>query len=156
MSRRAQIALGRDEIRRFLDERKTIIVCSIGRDGVPHPMPMWHAVEADGAVVMTTFTKSQKVRNLERDPRVSLLVEDGELYSELRGVVLYGTAEIERDPDRVVEVLTHVSARRRESAGADAQAMREALRAQARKRVALRIHPERVISWDHRKLGGVY
>jgi nitroimidazol reductase NimA-like FMN-containing flavoprotein (pyridoxamine 5'-phosphate oxidase superfamily) len=66
------------EVRRFLDGARTIILNSIGLDGVPHPMPMWFAVEDDGAVVMTTFAKSQKVKNLERDPRVSLLAEDGE------------------------------------------------------------------------------
>ena len=63
-----------------------MILCSIGATGVPHPMPMWFGIEPDGAIVMTTFTKSQKIRNLERDPRVSLLVEAGEEYAELQGV----------------------------------------------------------------------
>jgi PPOX class probable F420-dependent enzyme len=145
-----------EEVRDFLEAGHTIILCSIGRGGVPHPMPMWYALERDGAVVMTTFAKSQKVRNLERDPRVSLLGEAGEVYQELRGVVLYGRVELERDTDRVLDVLAGVSARQGAGAGADPEAMRQALRAQAAKRVALRVRPERIVSWDHRKLGGVY
>ena len=156
MSRRDQIQMSPAEVRRFLREHKTIVICSVGRDGVPHPMPMWYAVEDDGVVVMTTFAKSQKVRNLERDPRVSLLVEDGEVYSELCGVVLYGEVEIERDTEKVLDALARVSSRYQEARGADPAAMRAALAGQARKRVALRIQPRRIVSWDHRKLGGAY
>jgi PPOX class probable F420-dependent enzyme len=119
-------------------------------------MPMWYAVDGDGCVVMTTFAKSQKVRNLERDPRVALLVEDGESYGELRGVVLYGRAELVRETERVLDTLARVSRRYGPGAGADPAALRAALRRQAAKRVALRIRPERVVSWDHRKLGGAY
>ena len=64
-------------------------------------MPMWFGIEPDGAIVMTTFTKSQKIRNLERDPRVSLLVEAGEEYAELQGVVIYGEAELVPRTERV-------------------------------------------------------
>jgi len=103
MSRRDKIRMTDDELREFVASAHTIIINSIGKDGVPHPMPMWFGVEDDGAVVMSTFTKSQKIKNLERDPRVSLLVEDGTEYSELRGAVLYGTAELVPEVDDVVE-----------------------------------------------------
>jgi PPOX class probable F420-dependent enzyme len=156
MSRRDAIRMSEQEIRDFLETSHTIILCSQGPDGVPHPMPMWYGVDEDGAVIMTTFAKSQKVRNLERDPRVSLLVEDGEVYGELRGVVLYGKVELERDTERVLDVLARVTERQGASEDADPGAMRDALRAQARKRVAMRVLPDRIVSWDHRKLGGVY
>ena len=78
----------------FLGAAKTIILNSIGRDGVPHPMPMWFSLADDGTIAMTTFSKSQKIQNLRRDPRVSLLVEAGSVYNELRGVVIYGHAEL--------------------------------------------------------------
>ena len=156
MSRRDAIRMSDPEIRDFLEASRTLILCSQGRDGVPHPMPMWYGVDPDGAVLMTTFAKSQKVKNLERDPRVSLLVEDGEAYGELRGVVLYGKVEIERETERVLDVLARVTGRYGDGRGADPGAMRDALRAQARKRVALRVLPDRIVSWDHRKLGGVY
>jgi PPOX class probable F420-dependent enzyme len=147
-----------EELRGFLGASKTIILNSIGPDGVPHPMPMWFGIEPDGTIVMTTFTKSQKVRNLERDPRVSLLVEDGDQYDQLRGAVLYGKAELVRDTEAVLGVLERVTARMGGGAAGDAppEALRAALRKTAEKRVAIRVRPDRVVSWDHRKLGGNY
>jgi len=71
-------------------------------------------------------------------------------------VVVYGRVELERDVERVLDTLARVSTRYRAGAGADPKALRQALRAQAAKRVALRVRPERVVSWDHRKLGGAY
>ena len=156
MSRRDAIRMSEAEIRDYLEASRTLILCSQGSDGVPHPMPMWYGVDEDGDVIMTTFAKSQKVRNLERDPRVSLLVEDGKVYGELRGVVLYGKVQLEHDTERVLDVLARVTGRYGTGEGADPGAMRDALRAQASKRVALRIHPDRIVSWDHRKLGGTY
>jgi PPOX class probable F420-dependent enzyme len=145
-----------DEVRQFLDQTKTIILCSIGKDGFPHPMPMWFGLEEDGTVVMTTFTKSQKIQNLKRDPRVSLLAEAGEAYSELRGVVIRGNAEIDTEVENVFATLRKVSVRMGTVPAEDTEAVREGLRASARKRCLIRVEPEKVVSWDHRKLGGVY
>jgi PPOX class probable F420-dependent enzyme len=156
MSRRDAIRMSETEIRDYLEASRTLILCSNGPDGVPHPMPMWYGLDEDGSVIMTTFAKSQKVRNLERDPRVSLLVEDGEVYEQLRGVVLYGKVDLERDTERVLDVLARVTARQGAAEGADPGAMRDALRGQARKRVAMHVRPDRIVSWDHRKLGGTY
>ena len=156
MSRRDQIRMTDDEVREFLDQTKTMIICSIGKDGVPHPMPMWFGLEEDGAVVMTTFTKSQKIQNLKRDPRVSLLAEAGETYSELRGVVIYGSAEVDAEVESVFETLRKVSVRMGTVRAEDTEAVREGLRASAKKRCLIRVMPEKVVSWDHRKLGGVY
>ena len=157
MSRRDQIRMTEGEVRDFLANAQTIVINSIGADGVPHPMPMWFGVEDDGAIVMTTFRKSQKVKNLERDPRVSLLVEDGTVYSELRGVVIYGKAELIDDTDRVLDILSTVAmANQPEVDEESMKAVRQGLLATAKKRVGIRIRPERVVSWDHRKLGGVY
>jgi PPOX class probable F420-dependent enzyme len=157
LSRRKQIQMGEAEIRAFLEGARTIILNSIGKDGVPHPMPMWFALDDEGAVVMTTFTKSQKVRNLERDPRVSLLVEAGESYGELRGVVLYGKAELLRETAGVLAILRRVAAKSAEGVpDAPDDAVSEGLRRTAAKRVGIRVAPERVVSWDHRKLGGAY
>jgi PPOX class probable F420-dependent enzyme len=146
------------EIRAFLDAPRTAVLCSIGRDGVPHPMPMWYALDDGGAVVMTTFKKSQKVRNLERDPRVSLVVEEGASYPELRGVVVYGKVELLPGVDEVVAILERITRARGGAAagGATDAAVREGLRRTAPKRVGLRVRSQRYVSWDHRKLGGVY
>jgi PPOX class probable F420-dependent enzyme len=144
-----------EEQEAFIGSAQTIIINSIGKDGVPHPMPMWFGVEDDGAIVMSTFTKSQKIKNLQRDPRVSLLIEDGTVYNELRGVVIYGTAELVSDTDEVVEILVKVNSKSL-SSDADPEAIRQAVRGTAPKRTGVRIRPDRVVSWDHRKLGGVY
>ncbi len=157
MSRRGQIQLSDEEVRKFLDQSRTLILCSNGKDGVPHPMPMWFVPDDDGTLLMTTFRKSQKVKNLIRDPRVSLLVESGEHYADLKGVVLYGRVEIDPDTEHVLDVLERVGPRYGTGGGGgDRQAVRGMLRGQAQKRVVLRLRPERVVSWDHAKLGGVY
>ena len=161
MSRRSQIVMTEEEIAAYLKGARTIVLNSIGKDGVPHPAPMWFAIEDGdedgGSIVMTTFTKSQKIRNLQRDPRVSLLLEDGETYTELRGVVFYGRAELSQDVDAVVQVLRAIS-RHGDGGAADALSETEqaGLRAQAAKRTAILVRPQRTVSWDHRKLGGVY
>ncbi len=156
MSRRDLIRMSDAEIRKFLDESKTVILCSLGREGLPHPMPMWFVPEPDGTMLMTTFRKSQKVRNLEREPRVSALVEAGERYAELRGVVFYGTIAIDPDTERVLDVLERVGPRYEAGGGADRESVRQQLRPQATKRVVLEFRPEKVVSWDHAKLAGVY
>jgi PPOX class probable F420-dependent enzyme len=156
LSRREQIQMTRGEIDRFLGAARTMILCSSGRDGAPHPMPMWFGVEPDGTVVMTTFTKSQKIRNLERDPRVALLVEAGEKYDELQGVVLYGEAELVRELPAVLDILARVTGRTGGAPNVDDAVLRAGLEATARKRTGIRVRPTRVVSWDHRKLGGVY
>ena len=100
MSRRDEIRMSDAEVDAFLREQRTVICATIGRDGAPHVMPLWYVVR-DGDVWAWTYAASQKVRNLERDPRATLPFEAGEIYEELRGVMLATEAEIERDPDVV-------------------------------------------------------
>jgi len=158
MSRRDQIRLTDAELKDFLAKSQTIIICSINKDGTPHPMPMWYGVEPDGSVVMTTFTKSQKILNIARDPRVSLLVESGgAVYEKLKGVVIYGRAELIRDTEQVVDILTRVSTKTLDNPDDKTRdGIRNAVRGTAPKRTGIRIRPEKIVSWDHSKLGGVY
>jgi len=153
MSRRDEIRMSNEEVRDFLARSRTIILNSIGRDGAPHPMPMFYAVEDDGAIVMTTYTKSQKIQNLRRDPRVSLLVEDGTTYAELRGVVFYGSAELIADTGEVMRMLAAVAAHQGEPVDESESAL-AGRRRMAEKRTGIRVKPNRVVSWDHRKLVG--
>ena len=155
-SRRDLIRMSDDEVRSFLRTNKTIIINSNGPGGYPHPMPMWFAVDDDGTVRMTTFRKSQKVRNIERDPKVSLLVESGEEYSQLRGVVIYGEARVVDDLAEVTRTLLAIG-----GIGnlADPEARKGAEAAVAKtaaKRIAILIRPAKIVSWDHSKLGGSY
>jgi PPOX class probable F420-dependent enzyme len=154
-SRRDQIKLSPDEQAALLDSERVVVVSSIGPRGWPHSMPMWFVVRA-GEIWVWTYAKSQKVKNLERDPRATLLIETGTEYVELRGVQIEAEAELVRDPDRVLEFGKELTVRYSEgieSVEGDAVA---ALEAQAAKRVAIRFRARRTASWDHRKLGGTY
>jgi PPOX class probable F420-dependent enzyme len=154
VSRRAEITLTATEQRELLERERVVVVSTIGPRGWPHSMPLWYVLR-EGEIWIYTYAKSQKVRNLERDPRATLLVETGHEYFELRGVEIEGEAEIHRDHDLVYELARELTLRY-SGAGAIAGDAAEALRAQAKKRVAVRFRPRRVASWDHRKLGGRY
>jgi PPOX class probable F420-dependent enzyme len=154
-SRRDQIKLSDAEQLELLDSQRVAIVTSNGPRGWPHSMPLWYVVR-DGEIWVWTFAKSQKVRNLERDPKATVLIEAGEEYTELRGVMIEAEAELIRDFDPVLDFAKELTVRYSEgidSVEGDAAA---ALEAQAPKRVAIRFDPIRVASWDHRKLGGTY
>lgn len=155
-SRREQIELTTEEIAAFLRSKKTIILVSNGKDGYPHPMPMWFWVDDVGAVYCTTFGKSQKVLNLRRDPRATLLVESGEEYAELKGVVIYSRVEIVEELDAVLDVLVKINTRGRDLPPDQLEQLTRAVAKTAEKRVALKFVPERYVSWDHSKLGGRY
>jgi PPOX class probable F420-dependent enzyme len=150
-SRRDQITMSDEEVAAFLAEQMVMQCATIGPGGRPHMVPLWYA--PDGLELRSwTYAKSQKAKNLERDPRATVGVEDGVQYHELRGVMLECGVEVERDTDRVAEYgLALVD---RYAGGAEAA--KQAFREQARKRVGLRFVPTEVISWDHRKLGGTY
>src|SRR3954453_11393191 len=155
MSRRGEIQLSGDEQRELIDSERIVVVSSLGTRGWPHSMPLWY-VPREGEIWIYTYAKSQKVRNLERDPRATLLIETGHEYAELRGLMIEAEAEIHRDLETVyplAEALTLRYAEGLQSVEGDAKA---ALEAQARKRVAIRFAPRRTASWDHGKLGGAY
>lgn len=153
MHKRNAIELTDDERERYVAEAATVILVTIGRDGYPHAVPMWFVVDADGAILMTTYRRSQKVVNARRNPRVALLVESGTRYDELEGVMIRGDAEVIDDEEQCVTVLTEIQ--RKHGAGL-ATGVEEVMRAQARKRVVIKVRPARVVSWDHRKLAGAY
>ena len=153
MSRREQIRLTSAEQTAFLHEQRVVVCATNGVRGWPHLMPLWYVVR-DGELWAWTYGKSQKIRNLERDPRATLQVEDGESYEELRGVMIEAQTELHGDLDTVSTLGAELMAR---YAGGDpTPEIEAAVRAQAGKRVALQFRPERVTTWDHRKLGGKY
>lgn len=154
-SRRDAIAMTPEEVRTYLLSQARMIVVSNGLGGFPHPMPMNFALDGEGRVLITTFAKSQKVRNLERDPRASLLVESGESYEALKSVILYARAEILTDP-AAIEAGHRAMAGKVQTAPVEAEAKAGQIRASMAKRVIIRFTAERTISWDHAKLGGFY
>ncbi|MGH2961105.1 MAG: pyridoxamine 5'-phosphate oxidase family protein [Solirubrobacterales bacterium] len=155
MSRRAEITLSDREQRELIETERVVVVSSLGPRGWPHSMPLWY-VPRDAEVWIWTYAKSQKVRNLERDPRATLLVDTGHEYTELRGVMIEAEAEIHRDLDTVSGFGRELTVRYSEGIESVVGDAAAALQAQAAKRVAIHFHPRRTATWDHRKLGGTY
>ena len=155
MSRRDQIKLTEAEQRELLEAERIVTVATHGPRGWPHLMPLWYVVR-DGRIWVWTYAKSQKVRNLERDQRATLLVETGFEYPELRGVQIEAEAHLHRDLDTVFEFAKELTVRYAEGIESVEGDAAEGLRAQAPKRVAIEFEPRRIATWDHRKLGGKY
>lgn len=155
MSRRDQIKMTGGEARELLESERVVVVSSLGPRGWPHSMPMWF-VPRDGEIWIWTYAKAQKVRNLERDRRATLLVETGHEYTELRGVMIEAQAEIHRDFDTVLGFAEELTLRYAEGISSVEGDAKAALEAQAPKRVAIRFEAVRTATWDHRKLGGTY
>ncbi len=150
--RRDQIRMSVEEIWKFIEERKSLQVATLNRDGSPHLTTLWFAI-MDGDVVFETYTKSQKIRNLERDPRITVLVEDGDRYDQLRGVSLSGTAELVSEPEKVHALALEVMSRN--TPGVSREQLHGMAQKMAAKRTGVVVKPTRIVSWDHSKLGGV-
>lgn len=150
--RRDQVAMTDAELQDFIESQKTVQVATINKDGTPHLVPLWFAV-VDGDIVLETFTKSQKVVNLARDPRMTVLLEAGEVYEELRGVTIYAEAELVQDVERVHELHMAVLTR---NTDIPVETLDKVSRGMAPKKTAIVVKVKRRFSWDHRKLGGAY
>ncbi|MFC6285098.1 pyridoxamine 5'-phosphate oxidase family protein [Nocardioides sp. GCM10027113] len=150
---RDRVRMTPEEVAAFLADEAKVQVASIGRDGVPHLTTLFYVLD-EGRIAFWTYGRSQKVRNLERDPRLTCLVESGSAYAELRGASVTGRAELVRDPDRVRAIGTAVAVRMLGVGSAEdlGEIGRAEVERQAAKRVAVVVHPERVASWDHAKL----
>jgi general stress protein 26 len=153
MSRRDQIRMSDDEVAAFLDEQRTVICATNGRAGWPHLMPLWYVVR-DGRLWSWTYAKSQKTRNLERDARATIQVETGVEYEQLRGVMFECEVTIHRETEDVAALGVEIFERYTgDDLDDDVRAM---VHKQAPKRVALEFVERARVTWDHRKLAGVY
>ena len=154
MSRRDAIKMDAGEVQAFLEEQKTVTCATNGHDGFPHLMPLWYVLR-EGRLWAWTYGKAQKTKNLERDPRATLLVEAGLAYEELRGAMLRCDVVIHRDVE-VVEGIAMELVDRYSGPGREFDPVREGFRRQAPKRVGLEFVEQSRVTWDHRKLGGAY
>jgi PPOX class probable F420-dependent enzyme len=148
MKHRDRVAMTAEEAAALLARSHKLQLATINRDGTPHLITMFY-VMLGGRIAFWTYRASQKARNLARDPRVTCLVETGEEYFELRGVQVAGRVIAVEDPAGVLEIGRGVAA---VMAGMPADALDEYVAHTARKRVGYLVHPQRIISWDHRKL----
>jgi PPOX class probable F420-dependent enzyme len=151
-NQRAEIALTPAELDALLREVRTLVLVTLGPDGLPDPVPMWFVLDGEGVPWMRTYAASQKVRNLERDPRAVALLEAGEHYTELRGAQLTGRITVVEDVDRISAVMADLMVRYEGLDPAHLDDLRAAYRDRAAKQRALRFDVERTVSWDHRKL----
>ncbi len=151
----------------FLAEERTVTCATLGPSGWPHLMPLWYVLRESGPdepaprLWAWTYGVSQKVRNLEREPRATLQVEAGESYEELRGVMLECDVVVHKELDVVKALGREIFARYAAPRGAPAVTdlppeVAEMVDRQAAKRVALEFVERRRATWDHRNLGGVY
>jgi PPOX class probable F420-dependent enzyme len=141
-----------EELGAFLEEKMVMQCATVGPRGVPHMVPLWFVgdlTELRG----WTYAKAQKTRNLERDPRATLGLEDGVQYNELRGVMFECEVTLEREPAAVERLGLELFAR---YAGELTDDVRKMVAKQAQKRVGLTFVPTRTVTWDHRKLHGAY
>jgi PPOX class probable F420-dependent enzyme len=152
VSRRDQIEMSAAEQAAFLAEQRTVICATNGPGGWPHLMPLWYVMRGEDMWAWT-YSKSQKVRNLERDPRATLQVEAGADYNELRGIMIEADTEIHRDTELVSALGAELLSR---YGNGSTPEVNDAIRSQAAKRVALRFAARRTATWDHRKLAGTY
>ena len=148
MAERPDIRLTADEQAAFLRTNRKCALATLDRDGFPHIVAM-NFVMRDGALYMTSYGKAQKVVNIRRNPKVSVMVETGSAYAELKGVMIRGDCEIIDDPAAVGEVFAWMAEARAEPRPAGASRS-------APKRVVLKIVPAKTVTWDHAKLGGRY
>lgn len=150
---RSSVKMDEAEVQALLGENLKVQIASNGHDGFPHVSTLFYVLH-EGNIAFWTYGRSQKIRNLERDPRVSALVEDGVDYFELRGASITGRAEIIRDREGILEIGSAVATRmlNAESFEALGDFGRETVEKQATKRVAVVVHPEHVATWDHRKM----
>jgi PPOX class probable F420-dependent enzyme len=146
---RAKIVMTDDEIAEFMERSRTATVATVSADGIPHLVAMWYAV-VDGEVWFETKAKSQKAVNLRRNPTITVMIDDGQTYDTLRGVSIEGRGEIVEDPGNLLRLGISVWER---YTGPYTDEMRPFVDQMLKNRIAVRVVPTRVRSWDHRKLG---
>ena len=149
VKQRDVVKMTAEEVDAFLRERRPMTLCSINHDGSIHAVAMWYGF-LEGCVAFETKAKSQKARNLVRDPRMTCMVEDGDYYEELRGVELVGRAEVVDDPERMWTLGVDLFERYYSPYTED---LRPFVETMLNKRIVIKLHVDRVVSWDHRKLG---
>lgn len=157
-SRRELVAMNDEQVWAFINSQQTVQVASNGPNGWPHLVPLWFALDGEH-IILESFSKAQKVVNLKRDERITLLFEDGhDQYEQLRGVMIYGRAQLVNGTDDFDYVVKqHIKVLQRNNAmGLSDADIKAAVHGMAAKKTSITVSAEKIVSWDHRKLAGVY
>ena len=148
MKRRNQIKMTLEEQEQFLRDSRKVALATIDQNGFPHVVAM-NYVARDGAILMSSYGKAQKVVNIRRNPKVGVMAESGRTYGELKGVMIRGECEIIEEPSAVAQMMGAIR-------GREAGEVPTGAASSAPKRVILKVIPKKITSWDHSKLGGRY
>jgi hypothetical protein len=158
MKQRDKVAMTDAEVRELLGSQRKVQLATNGPDGFPHLVTMYYVMIGE-RITFWTYRTSQKALNLERDPRVSCLVETGEQYFDLKGVLVQGTAHRIDDPAAVLDigrrigsVLADPMLVNAQAGDSESDALAQYVEHAARKRFGYAVEPSRVITWDHAKL----
>ena len=150
VNQRGLITMIPSEVDAFLVEHRTMTMCTLNHDGTIHAVAMWYGF-LDGCVAIETKAKSQKAQNLRRNPMMTCLFEAGHTYDELRGVELVGRAEIVEDPEKMFELgVSHYG----RYFGDYSDELAPVVESMLHKRIVVKLHVDRTVTWDHRKLKG--
>lgn len=149
VNQRDLIKMSESEVTDYLAGRRTASMCTINPDGSIHAVAMWYGF-LEGALAFETKARSQKIQNLRRNPNLTVMIEDGDYYEELRGVTLIGTGEIVEDPDRMWELGVSVFERYN---APYTEEMKPFVEVMLRKRFVVKLDVARTVTWDHTKLG---
>ena len=153
---RKNIEMTTEEVETFLRVGWNLQVSTVGHDGWPHLTTLWYTIH-EGSIAFRSFRRSQRIMNLKRDPRLTVLVEDGQSYADLRGVMVKGTAQLIEDWDTVMAIYGAVVSKYQfdgEPVGTDR--LEALFGSYADKNTAVLVHAEHIASWDHRNLSGAY
>lgn len=149
VKQRDKVKMTPEEVEAFLNERHSMTMSTLNADGSIHSVGMWYGF-LEGEIGLESKAKAQKVLNLRRNPNITLLVEAGDYYEELRGVSVVGRAEIVEEPDRIWELGVSVFSR---YSMPYTEALRPAVEMMLNKRIVIKVVPTKIVTWDHRKLG---
>ncbi|HEY3906881.1 MAG TPA: pyridoxamine 5'-phosphate oxidase family protein [Streptosporangiaceae bacterium] len=153
MKQRDKVAMTEAEVQEMLASHNKVQLATNGHDGFPHLVTMYY-VMMDGLITFWTYRSSQKALNLGRDPRISCLVEVGNEYFDLKGVVVQGTTRRLEDPAVILEIGRRITATFSDQSAMADDAVTDYVEHAARKRFGYAVEPSKVISWDHTKLIG--
>jgi PPOX class probable F420-dependent enzyme len=129
------------ETREFLSAgTRTGKLATVSRDGTPHVAPIWFVVDDDGSLVFNTGANTVKGRNLRRDPRLSLCVDDEN--PPFAHVLVQGVAEISDDADEKLKWATVIGGRYMGADKAEAFGRRNAVEGE----LLVRIRPTKVVA----------
>lgn len=145
------VTMSVEEIESYLSKSVTVTLITLNRDGTALPTPLWFANRGE-VIYVGTMRKTQKVKNLLRDPRVTAQVESGESYLELRAVIVKGRAEIVESEEELAWFAEAMAAKYAQQRPRQTALPTATKQHYDNPRAVIKIVPEKVRTWDNSKI----